>query len=203
MINSLILDSIFFYRKQNEILKGVYVSVEKGKITALVGRNGSGKSTLLKIAAGQLLADSGLTIIDQKKLVKREKSERFKHISYLPQKSFLNSNLKVNVYLSLLKSSPKDNVIEKHKTEKVVNLSGGIRRYLEAYLILSLNRDYYLLDEPFTGVEPFLIERLIEKILVLKQKNKAVLLTDHYFRYVKPITDIEYVLENGSCTILE
>ena len=93
--------------------------------------------------------------------------------------------------------------IKKIYNQEISTLSGGELRYLELKLLFSLNRDYFLLDEPFTGIAPIMIERIVEEILIQKDKGKGILLTDHYSRYVTSIVDTAYLLKNGQCKILE
>lgn len=203
MNESLILDSIRYSVKKKEILKGCYLEVLKGKITSLTGLNGSGKSTLLKVAAGQITPANGITILQGERLFKKEKTKRFKHICYLPQESFLNPYLKLNTYLKFLDYEITETKFDKYKNERVKNLSGGLKRYFEACIVLSLNRDFYVLDEPFSGIEPYLIESLIKIIQDHKNNNKGILLTDHYQKYVSPISDRSYLMNDGNCRLID
>jgi len=59
--------------------------------------------------------------------------------------------------------------------------------------------DFYLLDEPFTGVSPILIERMMRAVREKKEQGRGVLLTDHYTRYVKMVADDLYELGDGYC----
>ena len=68
---------------------------------------------------------------------------------------------------------------------------------LEINILFSLNRQYYLLDEPFTGVEPTLIDKICELLNYQKGNGKGILLTDHYYRYVTKLVDQAYLLKDG------
>jgi len=83
--------------------------------------------------------------------------------------------------------------------QTVRELSGGERRFLEILLIISLDRDFILLDEPFSGVEPRIIERIMEQIKNESEKGKGVLLTDHLHRYVLEAAEDAYLLQNRQC----
>lgn len=204
--SSLILDSIFFRVPQLSILEGVYLKVLPGRICALFGRNGAGKSTLLKIATGQLLADSGITIINGQRIHNRALGTRFSKIGYLPQESMLPDDISVR---RVLKSVPardtliEDPLINRMISQKVLELSGGERRYLETSLLFCLDRDYFLLDEPFTGVEPNIIEKLIDRIKKEAGKGRGILLTDHYHRFVLQVADEAYLMQQKQCYKLE
>lgn len=54
-----------------------------------------------------------------------------------------------------------------------------------------------ILDEPFTGLSPILIESVIERINQAKEKGAGILITDHYMNYVREIGDLFYFMENG------
>lgn len=78
-------------------------------------------------------------------------------------------------------------------------LSGGERRYLELVIIFSLERKYIFLDEPFTGVEPLIRDLIIERIKKEAENGKAILLTDHLYRYTMNIADKAYFMHGKQC----
>ena len=163
---ALILDGIFYRVPALDILKGVHLKAQPGAVTGLFGRNGSGKTTLLKVAAGQIQPNSGLTIIDGDRLHKRSKWTRFAKVAYLPQESMLPSDVtgRTLVQSASLSSPQIPDRLSSALDQKVRTLSGGERRLLEVAIILGLERDYVLLDEPFTGVEPILIDAIGRRI---------------------------------------
>jgi len=198
----LILDSIFFKVPSISILEGVYLETTPGEITALVGRNGTGKSTLLKIAGGQLRATSGITIIDGERITGVGIRQRYHKIGYLPQTSMLPKEMPLRQLLRAIPSAQNElepEFISKTERQKVRELSGGERRYLELSILLSLNRPYLLLDEPFTGVEPYIIEKLFAKIRRAAESGTGILLTDHQHRYVTEIANCAYLLHGKQC----
>src|SRR5690606_10000910 len=76
-------------------------------------------------------------------------------------------------------------------------LSGGELRYLEIKLILNMPAKFILLDEPFNGVSPILMDA-IKQLLEESSKTKGIILTDHDFRNVLSITNRNYLLIDGS-----
>ena len=196
-------DSIIFGYNSTNILKGIYLNIPKGIIVGLYGINGSGKSTLLKIGSGQLQEDDGNVFIHNVSYYNKSLKSRFKKIAYLSQDSFLPKDLTIQKVIETTNIPArvfyKDIIISKLLNEKISSLSGGELRYLEIRLLLELDRDFYLLDEPFSGIEPLVIERIIELLLEAKSKNKGILITDHYYRYVKEVNDVSYILNDGTC----
>lgn len=200
--SALILDSIFFRVPELSILKGVYLKAEAGQVTAIAGRNGSGKSTLLKVAAGQYKATSGLTIIDGVRIHNKSLIKRYRKIGYLPQDTMLPPDITVKRLIKSLPESEKlteDTLIQKIYHQKTIQLSGGEKRYLEIAILFHLDRKYILMDEPFTGVEPTIIDLLIERIRKEAHIGKGILLTDHMHRYISMVADKGYLMNNRQC----
>lgn len=200
--DSMVLDSIFFSVPALKILSGAYLELHQGTITALIGLNGSGKSTLLKIAAGQVKADSGITLIKGERIHSKSLKERFRWIGYLPQESMLPGDMKVSRVLDRFPSTKamiSDSNIGRSSSQKVKQLSGGERRLLEISILFSLDRDFFLLDEPFSGVEPKIVDLIIDSIRNERDKGKGILLTDHMHRHVTEIADNGYLLHNRQC----
>ncbi len=201
-MSKLILDSIFFYYPEVKVLKGAYLEIPKNNITCLIGRNGSGKSTLFKIASGQLSADSGITFLGKTRLQKKSKSTRFKYIGYLPQEPFFPKSLRTDHLLEKSLANH-DELVAQISDTKVKNLSAGVQRYLEIMFVLSLNREFIILDEPFTGLSPLLIEKVIGHIYTAKQNGAGILISDHYKHYISEIGDTFFLLENGQISPLK
>lgn len=204
--SALILDGIFFKVPELSILEGAYLKAEPGQITAIIGRNGSGKSTLLKIAAGQIRGTSGITIIDGERIHKKSLTKRFQKIAYLPQDSMLPADISVKRLIKNMPTSNKlsdDPLIQRIYNQKVMQLSGGEKRYLEVAMLFNFERKYILLDEPFTGVEPTIIDLIIDRIRDEANNGKGILLTDHMHRYISLVADNGYLLHNKQCYNLD
>ncbi|NBC01097.1 MAG: ATP-binding cassette domain-containing protein [Bacteroidetes bacterium] len=199
------LDTIFYSVPGHTIIQGAHVKVQEGRVCGLFGQNGSGKSTLMRVAAGQIRATSGLTIINGLRLSKRERRARFERIGYLPQKSMLPRDITVQRVIRAARQQElsEDVVLKKLRSRRIGDLSGGERRYLEVVLVLGLGRQYVLLDEPFSGVEPKIIDQICERIRWAAESGCGVLVTDHYYQYVLSIADDAYLMRHKQCYRLE
>jgi len=199
--SELILDSIFFRVPELSILEGAWLKAEAGQVTAIIGRNGSGKSTLLKVAAGQIKATAGITIIDGERIHSKSLNRRFAKIGYLPQDTMLPPDITVKRLIRSLGKSKltEDPLIQKIYNQKTIQLSGGEKRYLEVVMLFQLDRKYILLDEPFTGVEPTIIDLLIDRIRKEAHNGKGIMLTDHMHRYISMVADKGYLVHNRQC----
>lgn len=191
------IDSVELSFGGRPILSGVYLAVETGGVTAILGRNGCGKSCLMKILCGSLRADFRSMRIDG------VWHDRFRadEVRYLPQQEFIPGWLTIDRVLRDF-GLPWDDLLgwfplfENLRGTKIHAMSGGERRILECYLVLRSPTRFVLLDEPFSQVAPLHVSTLKE--LIRQEKNtKGILLTDHMHRHVTDIADRLYVMANG------
>jgi lipopolysaccharide export system ATP-binding protein len=203
----LTLDSVHFSYGRQTILRGAYLALQSGQIVGLFGRNGSGKSTLLRIAVGDLSPDNGHVSIDGHVFRRPERSQRFGSLAYLSQATFLPADLRVR---QLVKDWPTpvagldgDSPLSLIHGSKVRNLSAGERRYLEICLLLALDRPYLLLDEPFSGMAPTIVQHIADLLMDASKAGTGILIVDQCLREVTAVADTAYVLSGGRCTNLD
>ncbi len=200
-------DSIeFSYNSNYQLLSGVYLSCKVGEVVALLGRNGCGKTTLMKIIFGALRAKNAYIKLDG---VRMEAVFKTNKVCYLPQQHYLPTYISVRNAIKLMiasaetvESIQKDEVIAKVLHQKVAELSVGEQRYLELLLLIHQPATYYLLDEPFSGVSPYLKERIQEVILQYKH-CKGFVISDHHYNSVLDISTRILLLQNGGCRSIE
>jgi ABC-type multidrug transport system ATPase subunit len=192
-------DGIEFKYNENPLLTGVYVKCEAGKIIGLLGRNGAGKSTLLKVVFGSLKSETKSVRLNDQYIPHAAFSKKI--ISYLPQESFIPSYLTLHEILRLYKIEA-ERIIKnfpelRDELRKMKGqLSGGKIRLFENLLVLFSPSPFCFFDEPFTGLSPVIIERLINCMIQEKCK-KGILITDHLYRHVVKTADDLYLLMNG------
>ena len=145
------IDSAELAFGERRILSGVYLLVETGGVTAVLGRNGCGKSCLMKILSGSLKAGFCSMRIDGK--WHRRFTE--KEIRYLPQHPFIPGWLRLERALGDFRLQRED--LERWFPEfislrgtRIGELSGGEQRILECFIILRSPARFILLDEPFS-----------------------------------------------------
>lgn len=199
-MSKLHIDSVTKSYDSKVILSDIFISCKKGEIKGLIGRNGSGKSTLLKIVFGTEKSDSKFVRIENK--VVRCISDTRNLINYLPQDNFLPNNISIKSLINLfLQKENRKIVLENQYVKPLLNkknqdLSGGERRIIEILLIIHSNAEFILLDEPFNGVSPIIIEYIIEYIKKYKS-SKGYIITDHDYENVINLADSIVYLQNG------
>ena len=149
------IDSVELSFGDRVILSSVYLAVETGGATALLGRNGSGKSCLMKILCGALRPGFRSMRIDGKWYDRFGSSQ----VRYLPQQGFTPGWLTVEAVLRDFGLEWDDltvwfPIFGKLRKAKIRTLSGGERRILECFVILRSRSLFAVLDEPFSQVAP-------------------------------------------------
>lgn len=196
----LIANQLSIVRKQKTLLNAASVSIEAGRLYALIGHNGSGKSTLIKALAGESRASSGAVQIAQTPIERMSAKDLARHIAYLPQRlpdaaAFTVAEL---VMLGryphqkwLQKPSARDHQQVKHAlaltqmqpfAERVVStLSGGERARAWLAMCLAQETRYLLLDEPLAALDiVYQVEvlRLIRKLVTEQGLGVVIILHD-------------------------
>ncbi|MDR9456794.1 MAG: ATP-binding cassette domain-containing protein [Salegentibacter sp.] len=197
------LENIELNFGEKNILYGVYLKTETGKVTGLLGTNGCGKTSLLKIFFGNLTANNQLIRVDGKGYLNR--FYRTKMVKFLSQKNYLPLNIKLKSLFNLFNINwaefaeifPK---LALQKNHRIAELSGGEKRLVETWLIIKSDAKLVLLDEPFTHLDPIYMDIIKQEILREKQ-FKAFVITDHLYKEIQEIADDLYFLKKG-CTKL-
>ncbi|MFZ4862859.1 ATP-binding cassette domain-containing protein [Sphingobacterium sp. Mn56C] len=199
----LYIDSVeFSYSGTKTLLTGVYLNCKVGEVVALLGRNGCGKSTLLKILFGTLKPKNAFIRLNGTRI---QQAYASREVCYMPQESLLPTaktvkriaNLLVNDKNKIAELQAND-IIAKIWNSKIADISTGEKRYVEFLLLLAQPATFILLDEPFSGLSPYLQERVHADILALKSE-KGFIISDHHFRSVLQISTQIVLLQNGGC----
>ena len=200
MSHLLEIDSVLKSFGQNRVLTDVYLQCETGDIVGLLGRNGSGKSTFLKILFGTLSAEQKFIRIDGQ--VFSRPYQISGEICYLPQDPFLPQEMRLETVVKLYLLAEQaalffdDPILRYMHTQRVSHLSGGEQRYVEIKLLLNSEAKFILLDEPFNGIAPLLIES-VKEMIRQHAVQKGIILTDHDYRNVLDVANRHYIFADG------
>lgn len=177
-------------------LYNLNLKIEPGRIVGLLGPNGSGKSTLLKLANGLLVPKSGTIAVCGIPVGLETKS----HISYLPDKNYLNNWMKITQLIDMFNDFYNDfdrnkayemlKRLEINENDCMKTMSKGTKEKVQLILVMSRKSDLYLLDEPIGGVDPATRDYILNTIISNYNENGSVIISTHL------ISDIEQVLDD-------
>ena len=195
------------------VLKGIDLKVEEGKISGIIGPNGAGKSTLFDIISGYQKADSGEVLFESANVI-----GRLPHIlarqgiirTFQLTRIFRNLTVAENLLVFSGKSnnrtgSSKERALELldfvHLTglanAEASTLSYGQSKLLEFAQVLMHSPKVLMLDEPFAGINPGLIEQMVQHLRDLKSQGLSIILIEHNLPMVAKLCDSIAVLNNG------
>ena len=191
------VDSVIMRYGEHTVLSDVYLKCNVGDIIGIFGRNGSGKTTLFNIMYGTCTAENSFVRIDGN--VVSGKAFRGGLLGYLPQNDFFPAHLRIREVFSLLpqwRVDRKDETLVRVWETRAGELSGGELRYLEIMYLLWSGFKYLILDEPFSGLAPVMVERLCG---ILKEHSKiaGIMIADHDYRSVAGLVNRHFMLDSG------
>ncbi|MGG2054398.1 ABC transporter ATP-binding protein [Lysinibacillus pakistanensis] len=199
------LSNVSFRYMKKTILQDVSYSLPIGQIIGLVGENGSGKSTLLKVLAGLLLPSSGEVLLNGNPVTRRSANQ----IAYLPDTDlfydFYTGEQLFQYYASQFEDFSYDKAcivaefLQVDKKMRLRQLSKGNRGRMKMAATLGREVPFYLMDEPFAGLDPIVREQLIKGLIQFTDmEHQTILLSTHELYEVEPILDQIILLQNGS-----
>ncbi|MDD4909008.1 MAG: LPS export ABC transporter ATP-binding protein [Candidatus Omnitrophica bacterium] len=200
-----------------QVVCGVDMVVKRGEVVGLLGPNGAGKTTTFYMIVGIIPPTRGKIIFDNQDITRLPIHERSRFgIGYLSQEPSIFRRLTVEENISaILETLPISRTERKRRLDSLLNelniahlaksraytLSGGERRRLEITRALITNPSFILLDEPFSGIDPIVVNEAQEIITDLRNKGLGILLTDHNVRETLAITDRAYLIAEGRILI--
>jgi branched-chain amino acid transport system ATP-binding protein len=196
-----------------DILKGVDLGVEAGKVTCLIGPNGAGKSTVLKAVSGLLRPSAGTIVFDGHEVSQlRPRARLLRGIVHVPQERSLFpamtvwDNLLMGGYIlrdakllraRLERAATMFPICRQRACEPAGSLSGGEQKQVELARALILDPTLILLDEPSIGLEPRSRQLVFDSIQSLARLGRTVLLVEQNARSGLAVADRGVVLEAG------
>ncbi len=199
------------YLSDIEIVRGVSLTIEPGKITSIIGPNGVGKSTLLKGIYGAIPVQNGTIELDGNRIEAASMATRFKSgIRYLPQDSSVFPYMTVSENLKLfawadgvgyndLERRALDTfpILREKLTDKAGDLSGGQQKQLEFSRFLCGKTKYALVDEPSVGLSPSMSSTIYGFLKLMRAEGVGILLVDQQVAAAIEVADHVYVIDGG------
>ena len=198
-------------------LRGISLSVEKGKIIALLGANGAGKSTTLKAISSLVDVTSGSIDFMGDDITKLPAHEVVnKGLIHVPEGRHIFKGMTIRENLDLGSFTLKDDAERKRRMQHVFEmfpilddrqngdaalLSGGEQQMLAIGRAMMTEPRLLLLDEPSMGLAPFLVQNIMKIVKHLNNEGTTILLVEQNAKVALKIADYGYVLENGKIVI--
>ena len=186
-----------------QALKNINLQIEPGKIYGLLGPNGSGKTTIIKLINDLLTPTEGNILIKGQKPGVDSK----KIISYLPERTYLNTNSKVSEIISLFEDFYEDfnkdkalkllNDLNIDKDAKLKTMSKGTKEKVQLILVMSREAELYILDEPLGGVDPATRDYILDTILSNFKEGSSVIISTHLISDIERILDEVIFIDKG------
>ena len=190
-----------------QVLKDINLKIPKGKIIGLLGKNGMGKTTLIKLMNDLLTPTSGEVLINGKKPGVESKEI----IAYLPEKTYLDRDMKVKDAIKYFEEFYKNFDSEKAKkllkdldldiNTKIAKMSKGMQEKLQLILVMSRNAQLYILDEPLGGVDPATRDYILDTILSNFCEGASVIISTHLIADIERILDEVIFIDKGEIKV--
>jgi ABC-2 type transport system ATP-binding protein len=196
-------------------LKGINLEIHPGEIFALLGPNGAGKTTLISIVCGIVNPTQGVVRVDGHDIIKDYRAARSK-IGLVPQE--LTTDAFVTVWDAVsfsrglfgkpanpahIEKVLKDLSLWDKKDNKILTLSGGMKRRLMIAKALSHEPKILFLDEPTAGVDVELRRDMWEMVRGLRASGVTIILTTHYIEEAEEMADRIGVIHKGEIILVE
>ena len=195
------------YGNHKMAINNLTLTLGRGRIIGLLGPNGSGKSTFIKMINGLLTPTSGSILINGSK----PGIESKKKVAYLPERTYLQSSMKVSELIDFFADFYDDFAKDKaygmlqslniSSNEKLMTLSKGTKEKVQLILVMSRTADLYILDEPIAGVDPAARDYILKTIISNYNENATILLSTHLISDIENILDDVIFIQNGKIKI--
>lgn len=187
----------FFYQK---VLDNISINFSLNGVYGIVGLNGAGKTTFFNVLSRSLKPDDGIITINGKEISNQD-------VAYLETINFFYSRITGNEYLKIFKQTNPDFNLDSLQElfklpldELIENYSTGMKKKLALLGVLKQNRDIFLLDEPFNGLD-LETNKVLELIIpALKEKGKTIFISSHIIDPLLTVCDSIHYLEDGKFT---
>ncbi len=196
------------------VVKDVDLAFASGRVVGLLGPNGAGKTTTFYMVVGLVPPTTGDIFLDGERISETPMYQRARMgIAYLPQEPSIFRKLTVEEnLLGILEFTDLPPAQRRGRVDDALSelnitrlarspaytLSGGERRRAEIARALVLSPRFFLLDEPFAGIDPIAVADIQAIVLHLRGRGIGVVVSDHNVRETLKITDEAYIISDGA-----
>ncbi|MCK8825416.1 ABC transporter ATP-binding protein [Fuchsiella alkaliacetigena] len=192
----------------DQVLKGVTLEIEAGKVTALVGPNGSGKSTALKVMAGLIRPSSGKVRALGKKPGRKLNNE----LAFFPEKNHLYNWMSIEKAITFFNRQYSNFDLDKAEgimyfmnldpRLKISNLSRGLLARVKMVLTLARRAPLLIMDEPLAGIDPQSRAKILKSLdNECQSGEKTIILSTHEVFEAEKLFNYVFFMEDGKVKI--
>ncbi len=192
---------------RKEALRGVDLTLESGKIYAILGPNGSGKTTFMKTVAGLIKPTSGEVLYNNGPIGVESK----KQIAYMSTEPFFYSYMTVKAVGKYFADFFEDFSMERYENliqrmdlrmeDKAKDLSSGMAAKLKLAATMARDAKVYMLDEPLNGIDIIAREKILNTIVEVAGNDKTLLISSHLVDELEAIVDGVVFLKRGELVL--
>ncbi len=197
------------YRLGKYAVEDISFTIPAGHIVGLLGPNGCGKTSTIKMLTGLLTATKGEILVGGEKLGVQSRAI----ISYMPDRNFLDKNMKVadtlhffNAMFADFKLDRAENMLADMNIPlemQLKELSKGMLEKVQLSLVMSRDAKLYILDEPIGGVDPAARDVILNHILRNYCEDAAILISTHLISEVENFLDDIILMKDGHILLQE
>jgi branched-chain amino acid transport system ATP-binding protein len=201
---------------EQQVLRGVNLSLAPGSITALIGANGAGKTTFLRTVSGLVRRKRGAVRMDSRELAQAPHRVVLDGFVQSPEgkQLFLGMSILENLLIGASNRRARQRraqtlrevfmlfpILEERQHLAASTLSGGQQQMLAVGRALMALPRVLALDEPSLGLAPIMVDRLFDSIRQLRERDMAILVIEQNVNQVLDMADYGYVIESGTIAL--
>lgn len=188
---------------KKKVLNGISFTANKGEITCLIGINGVGKTTILKAIMALTPITSGEIFINGGKINK----DSYEKVTFIPDAITMLPQMKISEAMEFMndyytswnqeRATELLGFFKLKETDRIADLSKGNVAKVNLLLGLSLDVDFVLMDEPFSGIDIFSREQIAYVFASHLVEDRGVIITTHEINDIEHLIDKVVLLDNG------
>lgn len=212
------IENIHLSFKNNEVLRGISLYVEKGQVVSIIGPSGSGKSTLLRSINFLEVPSTGKIIFDAKEFLVSNMSKKdildirkystmvFQNYNLFKNKTAINNIIEGLLVVKKMKKEEAEEIglellkkvgLEEKKDFYPSQMSGGQQQRIAIARALAMNPKVILLDEPTSALDPELVGEVLKVIKDIANDRITMIIVTHEMQFAKEISDKVVFIDNG------
>ncbi|WP_419775428.1 ABC transporter ATP-binding protein [Ignavigranum ruoffiae] len=197
------INQVSYAYAKKQVLNNISFEIPRGEITCLVGLNGSGKTTLMNLIMRLLPWQSGDITIDGKVICPYS----LDRLSYVPDQIIVLNSMTVQESLAMMqryystynprRASELLEFFRLKREDKIGSLSKGNVAKMNLLLGLTLDTDYLIMDEPFSGIDALAREQILQVFTSNLMEQRGVLISTHEVNEIESLIDNVVILKDG------